>query len=245
MNENKLAKLEAATVYGERSKRRVKDFNHLNTLAKKGQIVFIGDSIIEFWPTGELFAGLKEKTGLEVYNRGIDGDTSNRMLERIEANVCSVAPKALYILIGTNDFIVKFPTEYTIENIKKTIEAVKLHCPDCTVFIQSLLPVNKELDKAMVSSRKNKKIIAFNDELRRLVLNLGCIYVDVFEQMLDETDNFSAEYSYDGLHPSVTGYIRLSEIITPLIAAKAAPPAPAAEAPLTISEISGDPPAEG
>ena len=217
MDEKKLLKIEKETVCSERTKKRIKDFNHLNTLAKKGQIVFAGDSIVEFWPTDELFTELKEKSKLDIYNRGIDGDVSNRLLERIESNVCVLDPKVFYLLIGTNDFLFKFPTEYTLENIKKMIEAVNLHCTDCKIFIQSLCPVNKDVNKQMVSSRKNKKIIALNDEIRRLALNLGCVYVDVFDELLDETDVFSEEYTYDGLHPSIPGYIKLSKIATEAI----------------------------
>ena len=235
MNENKLLKIEKETVYDERAKKKVKDFNYLNTIAKKGQIVFTGDSIIEFWPTGELFSDLRKKTGLEIFNRGIDGDTSNRLLERIESNVCALDPKVLFVLIGTNDLLLKFPTEYTLENIKKTIEAVRLHCTDCRIFFQSLCPVNRDVNKQMVSSRKNKKIIALNDELRRLVLNLDCVYVDVFDELLDELNVFSEEFTYDGLHPSIPGYVKLSGLVTEAITSKYTPPE--AFAPLNVDEI--------
>ena len=221
MNENKRIKLEAATVYDDVKKKYLKDFNRLNTLARKGQIVFAGDSIIELWPISELLFDLRKKTGLETYNRGIGGDTSNRFLERIESNVCAVLPKVIYILIGTNDIGCKFPEEYSIENIGKTIEDIKLHCPDAVIFVQSLFPVNKDLNKSMVGARKNKKIVSFNNELKILAQRNGCVFVDIFDAFLDQEGDFSAEYTSDGLHPSLNGYIKLSSLVTDAILSNA------------------------
>jgi hypothetical protein len=63
-------------------------------------IVFVGDSITEGWKTLERdFAGLE----VPVVNRGIGGDTTPNLVYRLEEDVLSLHPRALVILIGTND----------------------------------------------------------------------------------------------------------------------------------------------
>jgi lysophospholipase L1-like esterase len=63
-------------------------------------IVFVGDSITEGWHTLEQdFAGLHVK----VVNRGIGGDTTPNLLYRLQDDILSLHPRALVILIGTND----------------------------------------------------------------------------------------------------------------------------------------------
>lgn len=63
-------------------------------------IVFVGDSITEGWHTLEQdFAGLPVK----VVNRGIGGDTTPNLLYRLQDDVLDLHPRALVVLIGTND----------------------------------------------------------------------------------------------------------------------------------------------
>lgn len=63
-------------------------------------IVFVGDSITEGWKTLEQdFAGL----GIKVVNRGIGGDTTPNLLYRLQDDVLSLHPRAMVVLIGTND----------------------------------------------------------------------------------------------------------------------------------------------
>ena len=59
-----------------------------------------------------------QTTGQAVYNRGISGDTSDRLLERLECNALNINPKNLVILFGTNDIGIGVPTEYTLKNKK-------------------------------------------------------------------------------------------------------------------------------
>jgi lysophospholipase L1-like esterase len=74
-------------------------FAQRRTLDRDG-IVFVGDSITEGWHTLEQdFAHLP----LKVVNRGIGGDTTPNLLYRLQDDVLDLHPRALVILIGTND----------------------------------------------------------------------------------------------------------------------------------------------
>ena len=58
-----------------------------NTNLSKGQIIFIGDSITDLYPLDDYYADLN----LVTYNRGIGGDTTQGVLERLKVSFCSVS----------------------------------------------------------------------------------------------------------------------------------------------------------
>ncbi|MDD6022575.1 MAG: hypothetical protein PUB94_08045 [Oscillospiraceae bacterium] len=68
-------------------------------------------------------------SNLEIYNRGIGGDTTNRLIERLEKNVLCLKPSQLVLLIGTNDFGRGADCEYVFENIKKSSRLSKKTIP--------------------------------------------------------------------------------------------------------------------
>ena len=87
--------------------------------------MLFGDSITEIFNSYKLFYAFSQTTGQAVYNRGISGDTSDRLLERLECNALNINPKNLVILIGTNDIGIGVPTEYTLKNIRVHLEKYK------------------------------------------------------------------------------------------------------------------------
>ena len=98
--------------------------------ARHGQTALFGDSITEIFNSYELFYAFSQTTGQAVYNRGISGDTSDRLLERLESNALNISPKNLVILIGTNDIGIGLPPEYTLNNIKEILQRTQKLCPN-------------------------------------------------------------------------------------------------------------------
>ncbi|HEU0010688.1 MAG TPA: GDSL-type esterase/lipase family protein, partial [Verrucomicrobiae bacterium] len=62
-------------------------------------IVLLGDSITQGW--GEDFSAWFD--GLKIANRGISGDTTRGVLIRLKEDVLALHPRAVVVLIGTND----------------------------------------------------------------------------------------------------------------------------------------------
>jgi hypothetical protein len=61
------------------------------------RVVFLGDSITDFWPLAQSFPGKP------YVNRGISGQTTPQMLVRVFPDVIELKPAALIVLAGTND----------------------------------------------------------------------------------------------------------------------------------------------
>ena len=63
----------------------------------KGGVVFFGDSLTEFCDLDKFYPDLN------AINRGIAGDTTSGMLERVRSNVVKLDPSVVVFLGGAND----------------------------------------------------------------------------------------------------------------------------------------------
>ena len=170
-----------------------------NNCCKKGQTVIVGDSITEIFNM-DLFAPYTGKTGLHVYNRGISGDTSDRLLERFYDNVLTIEPKNMVLLIGTNDLTINASAEYVADNIEKMLDLSLESCPDMSIFLQSVYPVEYK------NKKKNLEIIKLNEILSRLCNRKNITFIDLSERLTDDKGGLNMAYTYDGLHPNARGF---------------------------------------
>lgn len=183
------------------------NFNLLNQTAQQGQMVLIGDSIIELFPE-EIYYG----SPIVAYNRGISGDTSDKMLERLEENALSVHPSEILILVGTNDLSRGIDSDIIVGNIAAAVDKCIAGSVG-KITVSSLLPVNSSVNSKMVGTRKNADIIAINEKLSRLCAEKNVRFADMFSVLTDADGNFNAEYTYDGLHPNAKGYAVMAKVL--------------------------------
>ncbi len=200
-----LKRFEKKSTYNCEMQNKADNYAHLNkNYCKRGQVVLAGDSITDFYNNYELFYEYTKKSGKAVYNRGISGDTSNRLIERLESNVLCLEPEKVVYLIGTNDHAKGADDEYIISNIRKIIEMTRNACPGCSIAVESIYPV---IDH---KQRKNKNLKPINEKLKKLCSEEDVAYIDLFDALCDENGSFDKAYTYDGLHPNVHGY----EVVT-------------------------------
>lgn len=65
--------------------------------ANENRVIFIGDSITDYWKLTDYFSGKP------YINRAIDGQITPQMLVRFRQDVIDLDPKVLVVLAGTND----------------------------------------------------------------------------------------------------------------------------------------------
>ena len=99
-----------------------------------GATVFLGDSITEGGQWREMFPTV------EVRNRGIGGDTTTGVLERLQ-QVSSAAPQRVFLMIGTND-LTHGPgsRETSYQQYRQIVERLQQASPHSEIYLQSLLP---------------------------------------------------------------------------------------------------------
>lgn len=214
-------KYQKKTKYDLVKQTKSENFLFLNeTYCEKGQTALFGDSITEIFNSYELFYAYTQKSGQAVYNRGISGDTSDRLLERLKSNALNIEPRNLVILIGTNDLGLGLPQDFTVENIREILRVTTEMLPNTNIVLQAIYPVNRKMSLAavqMVGKRRNEDILACNAILREVALQYGAYWLDLTEALADKKGNLSKEYCYDGLHLNAQGFKVVAEQIIPCL----------------------------
>lgn len=185
-----------------------------NVNAKRGCAVFLGDSITEMCKLDECYPAV------DSHNRGISGDTTAGMLNRLQSNVLAINPSMLVVLGGTNDLDRNISPKDVADNIQKIILSTRQALPDCKIIIQSIYPVNSKRKPSFlnkVHSRTNENINAANALIKGVCEDYCCLYVDVNTHLKDGSGNLESSYSQDGLHLTKSGYAKVASILTPYI----------------------------
>ena len=177
--------------------------------AVPGRVVFMGDSITDFWG---LAASFPDKP---YVNRGISGQTTPQMLVRFYPDVIELQPAAVIILAGTND-IARNTGPETAEMIQRNLmamaELAQVH--GIKVIFCSIMPVSDYSRKQTVS-HPPADILKLNVWIRNYAAKINAIYADYFTPLADEQGFFKQGTSDDGLHPNAAGY----ELMVPVAAA--------------------------
>ena len=174
----------------------------------QNRIVFMGDSITEFWSTlcPEFFIGKP------YVNRGISGQTSPQMLVRFRADVIALKPTIVVLLAGAND-IAGNTGPSTLEMITDAIfsmaELAKAH--QIKVILCSVLPAYDFDWKP--GSFPADKIVKLNTIIQQYADANEIRYLDYYSALVDERKGLKAAYADDGVHPNIAGY----EVMAPLV----------------------------
>ncbi len=208
---------ELITRYDREKTTKRENYRILNEeYAISNQTVLLGDSITDFFNWYELFFDFSKSTGQAVYNRGISGDTTDRLLERLHENVLNISPKNIVLLIGTNDIGKGLPLEISIQNVDLILKEIKKVCPDANVILQAVYPINSN-KRDQYEKRSNEKIDLMNKEFIKLSEKYGCHWLDLTKELADKHGELNCEYTYDGLHINVKAYKIVAESVIPLL----------------------------
>ena len=86
--------------------------------------LFIGDSIVEYYPLQELFG-----TSKTIVNRGIRGYQTGLLLENLDAHLYGGAVDKIVLLIGTNDIGKDVPVNEALNNLESIIQSIARDYP--------------------------------------------------------------------------------------------------------------------
>jgi acyl-CoA thioesterase I len=195
--------------FGELARYRGADAALGPPAAGENRVVFIGDSITDYWKLADYFPAKP------YLNRGIDGQTTSQMLVRFRQDVIELDPRVLVVLAGTNDVAgVTGPTrnEDIEANYASMAELARLH--HIRVIFSSLLPVNNYTEDAKESFalRPHERILALNRWLQDYCAKNKLVYLDYFSALVDDKGMLKRDLSDEGLHPNAAGY----KIMAPL-----------------------------
>ena len=192
----------------EKIQTKYRELNQVSVL--EPDIIFIGDSIVEYYPLQELFGGAKT-----IVNRGIRGYQTRLLLENLDAHLYGDAVDQIVLLIGTNDIGKDIPMNEALDNLERVIQSIAREYPLSQIKLLSILPVNEgEKYKQTVYIRTNEKIREWNQAYEALAsAYMQVDFVPVYDSLTDTEGQLKKDYTTDGLHLSVAGYQVLSEAL--------------------------------
>lgn len=179
----------------------------------KGGVVFFGDSLTEFCDLDEFYPDLN------AINRGIAGDTTSGMLERVRSNVVKLDPSVVVFLGGANDLHHDATPEQITQNISQIL-SILTEETSAKIIVQSLYPLNPNTFPRymnFVSDRKNEDVLAVNAALPDICARYGATYVDVHSLLVDQDGLLRADLTPDGLHVNGKAYRIIAAKITEVL----------------------------
>ena len=192
----------------EKIQAKYRGLNQISVL--EPDIIFIGDSIVEYYPLQELFG-----TAKTIVNRGIRGYQTRLLLENLDAHLYGDAVDQIVLIIGTNDIGKDIPMNEALDNLERVIQSIARDYPLSQIKLLSILPVNEgEKYKQTVYIRTNEKIREWNQAYEALAsAYMQVDFVPVYDSLTDTEGQLKKDYTTDGLHLSVAGYQVLSEAL--------------------------------
>jgi len=176
-------------------------------------VVFVGDSITEGWHTLQSdFADV----GVKIVNRGIGGDTTPNLLYRLQDDVLSLHPRALVLLIGTNDLGQHTSPADIMTNLKEVLRRIRAQYPKIPIAWCLVMPRGDGTEP----NHYPPEIHALNALIREAAATDRLITVcDTYSPLAapDGKDN-PADFVPDHLHLNANGYAAWRTALHPIVA---------------------------
>ena len=157
-------------------------------------VVMLGDSLTAGVPWNEMTACPN------VVTRAVWGDTSIDVLNRLD-DVMALEPSAVFLMIGTNDIVVRgVKGSDVVENIKRIVD--KLSGVD--VFAHYVLPVGERIERSKAINEEMSALnVALGTDLKPL---LGARLIDMRREFTDGAGYLQPALTIDGVHFTAAAY---------------------------------------
>ena len=208
----------------------------------KVKLLFLGDSITDFWQMGEDPWVKKQWHGGKIWsesftgaraensslNFGISGDRTEHILYRIqpkkegglgELDSQDLHPEYVIIMLGINNsWAPEDPAADSIfQGVRAVVQAVMERKPKANIILESILPTNDPDKNANVVKPVNKRLKGLAESAE---FSGKIAYLDLYPAFTDKAGRQIANYFVkDGLHPNENGYRVWRDQLIPFLAA--------------------------
>ena len=175
----------------------------------EGYVVYVVKALREAFPD----------ENIEYLNRGISGNRSENLLERIEPDLIELQPDIVTILLGINDTWHKYMIEHEttaerfLDNYDRILKRIKSETKAKIVILEPFLLYN--IGKDIMRDDLDEKI----DRVRQLALEYADAFVPLDALFVAEHINGTPneELSPDGVHPGEAGKRLIANELTPVL----------------------------
>lgn len=181
------------------------------------RIVFLGDSRIAQW------TGLPVVPGSLSINRGVSGETTAQVLQRLQRDVFDIRADVVVVQVGINDLklLGLFPSMASdiVRRCRENIEQIVRAISDrgISVIVMTILPAGEiEYSRRLIWSETTRASIArinrwLLEDTRDGFTVINC------DPGIADGDRLKAEYARDSLHLNASGYAVLESLLLPIL----------------------------
>ena len=193
---------ERARLVKEYFEQKIAAYHAENELKPDFEVVFLGDSLTDGCDISKYYPEYV------ATNRGIGGDTSYGLLERMQVSAYDTNPKVIVLLIGGNDMLGGKSNESIYSNYEKIITGIREKLPETEIVWCSLTAMGSRW------AEFNDTAVVINQKIKLLAKKYGCTFVDLFTPLCNvETGEIFAEYTVEGVHFTDDGYRVVTSIV--------------------------------
>ncbi len=175
---------------------------------KDCQVLFLGDSITDYWRTKALDIWNANFAPLGAVNLGLAGDRTQHLLWRLHnGELGALRPKVIVLMIGTNNIglekdkkTVRNATEEIAGGIKANVDYLRGQLPDAKILLLAVFP------RGAKDSPARQQVADINQIISRLADNQHIFYLDIGDKFLDPDGSIPKKVMPEMLHPTKQGY---------------------------------------
>lgn len=164
-----------------------------NLNSRGTNIIAFGDSLTAGAGAGkgeDYPSKLSAMIGAPVINAGVNGDTTESALERLDKDVLSQSPRIVLVGLGGNDFLRRVPIQTTEANLRTIVQRIKAGGA-MVVLLGFEFPIGPD----------------YGDMYEKVADDEHCLFIDdVVDGILTNTTLKS-----DEIHPNAAGYALMAE----------------------------------
>lgn len=179
---------------------------------QKFSVVFLGDSITDYWRNAGQKVWEKQIAPLKAANFGIGGDRVGNVWWRVQhGTLDGIHPEAIVLLIGTNNL-----PDHTVDEIVNgtvaLVEEIVARAPQSKLLILGMFPRWDDW-----SAPFRDKIPLINERVGALADGSSIYYLDFGSKFLGSDGTISKKLMPDGLHLSDKGYALWADEMLPVL----------------------------
>ena len=164
-------------------------------------VAFIGDSLTDGYDLAKYYPQYV------TANRGIGGDTTFGLEERLQVSLYDLKPKVVVMLIGANNM------DSMLENYESILKSLQENLPESKIVLLSLTAMGGEH-----WGRRNQLAAYNNVSIKLLAQKYNFAFVDLYSALYDVSiGEVYAGYTIDGGHFTHEGYTVVTAQVTPVL----------------------------
>jgi lysophospholipase L1-like esterase len=146
---------------------------------------------------------------LSFHNRGVSGDTLDRMAARWETDCLALKPTIVSILVGVNDTLNLHPVDTFLDRYRALLERTRAALPGARFILGEpfLLPCGTITTAHLTNMAQRQPLV------RQLAREFGARFVPYAAAFADAQKKAPPAYwAFDGIHPTAPGFALMARL---------------------------------